>query len=261
MEATERFRQLVEGPEEDLPLDEAAFLLAAHARPGLDVAAGLARLDELAGAVPGPGLDGVLDLLFGQLHFAGNAADYYDPDNSFLDQVLLRRTGIPITLSVLTMEVARRVGVTLDGVGMPGHFLVRTRELPPTFVDAFAGGARLDLDACAELFGRTHGDQAAFDVGLLDPVGARAILARMLTNLRVIYEQRGDRPSLAWVLRLRCAIPDAPLSDRRALVAALADIARFGEAADELEAVADRTGARPDAAVRRRAEQLRARLN
>ncbi len=261
MEATERFRRLVTGPERELALDEAALLLAAHARPGLDVDAGLAALDALAAEVTAPGVDGVIDLLFRRLGFSGNRDDYYDPDNSFLDQVLERRVGIPISLSVLAMEVARRVGVELRGAGMPGHFLLRTTDDPPTFVDAFGGGRRLDLDACAELFRSTQGPGAPFAVDTLEPVGPRAILARMLANLRGIYRERGARQDLVWVQRLRVALPGAALAERRALALALADVGRFGEAADELAALADDAGARPGAAIRQQADQIRARLN
>src|SRR3954468_18824427 len=107
-EATERLAALVAGPEGALPLDEAAFLVAAHAHPGLDVDAQLRRLDDLAAGVAAPHLDALRRHLFGELGFSGNDVDYYDPANSFLDDVLDRRLGLPITLAVLMMEVGRR---------------------------------------------------------------------------------------------------------------------------------------------------------
>jgi regulator of sirC expression with transglutaminase-like and TPR domain len=261
MDATERFRQLVAGPERSLRLDEAAFLIAAHARPDLDTSAGLAALDSLAGQVRERTVDGVIDLLFGELGFTGNSASYYEPENSFLDQVLERRVGIPITLSLLAIEVARRVDVGLDGVGFPGHFLLRTRDDPPGFVDAFSGGRRLDVDGCAQLFRRLAGPEAPFAVEVLDPIGPRLILARMLGNLRTIYRERAQRQDLVWVEQLRVALPGAALADRRALAMALADVGRFDEAADQLAALADDAGARPGAAIRRQADQIRSRLN
>ena len=103
MDPTTRFAQLVVGPEELLPLDEAALLIAAHAHPGLDVDAQLRRLDALAGEVREPTLDGLRRLLFRDLGFSGNDVDYYDPSNSYLNDVLDRRTGIPITLAVLML--------------------------------------------------------------------------------------------------------------------------------------------------------------
>ena len=105
-------------------LDVAAFCLAAHAHPGLDVDARCARLDELAQRCPTPTFDGMRAYLFETLGFRGNTRDYGDPENSFLDSVLERRLGIPISLAVVVMEVGRRIGAPVHGVGMPGHFLV-----------------------------------------------------------------------------------------------------------------------------------------
>jgi len=139
-----RFADLVALPDDEIPLDEAALLIAAQARPELDVGAELGRLDELAGGCGEATLDGLAQHLFTDLGFHGNTEHYQDPDNSYLDQVLERRVGIPIALSVVTMEVGRRLGVALDGVGMPGHFLVRHRADPATFLDPFDHGRRLD---------------------------------------------------------------------------------------------------------------------
>ena len=111
VDPTGGFAALVEGPESALPLDEAALLIADHAYPELDVAAQLARLDALALSCFAPTLDALVEHLFVDENFHGNADDYYDPRNSFLNDVLDRRVGIPITLSVLTMEVGRRIGV------------------------------------------------------------------------------------------------------------------------------------------------------
>src|SRR5690606_15405971 len=145
-------------------------------------------------------------LLFDDLGFHGNADDYSDPDNSFLDRVVERRTGIPISLSVLTLEVGRRVGVPLVGVGLPGHFLLRDQVDQGLYIDPFRRGARLREPQVAELFGRIHGG-AQLVPAHLAPVGRHAILARMLANLRAIYTERGDRRALAWVLRARTMVP------------------------------------------------------
>src|SRR5437764_7768135 len=142
--AMAHFADLVARPEDKIPLDEAALLIAYQARPGLDIGAGLARLDDLAASCNPPTFDGLVRHLFDDLGFRGNVEHYQDPDNSYLDQVLQRRLGIPISLSVLTMEVGRRLGIGLDGVGMPGHFLVRPAAAPATFADPFDGGRRLD---------------------------------------------------------------------------------------------------------------------
>src|SRR5438552_9903098 len=124
MDATERFAAAVAAPAGKMRLDVAAFCLAAHAHPGLDVDGECARLDDLAYRCPTPTFDGMRAYLFETLGFRGNTRDYGDPENSFLDSVLERRVGIPISLAVVVMEVGRRIGAPVHGVGMPGHFLV-----------------------------------------------------------------------------------------------------------------------------------------
>lgn len=225
MDATTRFAELaaLEHP----PLDEAALLIAAHASPGLDVAAQLRRLDELAARCAPPTLDGLVRLLFTAEGFRGNRQDYYDPANSYLDKVLDRRTGIPISLSVLMIEVGRRAGVPLAPVGLPGHFIVRDKVDPTVFVDPFHGGRLLDAPACRRLYeavsgGATagHPGSASFDPVWLAPIGPHVVLARMLANLHVIAEHRGDPVMRLWVLRLRCALPAATAEDRAAFAKA-----------------------------------------
>lgn len=261
MDVTSRFAAIMAGPEATMPLDEAALLVAAAVRPDLDVAAEQARLDEVAAAVWAPTLDAVRKCLFVELGFAGDGDHYYDPRNSCLDQVVERRLGIPITLSVLLLEVSRRVGVPLAGVSMPGHFLVRDELDPDVFVDPFAGGAVLDVAGCEVRFRDLHGPGAAFDPAFLRPVGARAIVARMLANLDAIATARGDRSLLERVVRLRTLVPGAPVPLHRRLAEVLASSCRFGEAADVLDGVAaggDASDAGDDALAARR---LRARLN
>jgi regulator of sirC expression with transglutaminase-like and TPR domain len=222
MEARKRFAALAELPDSRLPLDEAAFLIAAHATPGLDVSFYLSRLDDLAATCRAPTLDGLVAHLFGSGRFRGNQDDYYDPRNSFLSDVVDRGLGIPITLSVLAMEVGRRVGVPLAGAGLPGHFLLRDKVDPSVFVDAFNGGRLLDLRGCAELHRRLAGPDAQFDPGWLEPVSRWSIVARMLANLKAIYTQRGDRRSLRWVLALRCLVPGLAQGDQEELVRLMA---------------------------------------
>ncbi len=262
VDPTARFVALVQGPEEALALDEVALLIAAHARPGLDIAAEQARLDELAAGVDEPSVEAVCGHLFVTEGFAGNHDDYYDPRNSYLDEVLQRRVGIPISLAVLLLEVGRRVGVTLAGVSMPGHFLVRTLGAagPARFVDAFDRGTILDEAGCAVRFRKLAGP-APFDPVFLAPVGPSAIVARMLANLDAIAAARADRAMLGWVVRLRAAMPGAPAAVSRRLAGALAASCHFGEAADVLEGLASsdpEADADDDLTTARR---LRARLN
>lgn len=235
MDVTERFATLVGRPEGVSQLDEPALLIAAHARPGLDVEVERSRLDDLAAGVSAPTLDALRTHLFGELGYAGNRADYYDPRNSYLDQVVERRVGIPITLSVLMLEVGRRIGVPLAGVSLPGHFLLRDEVDPEVFADPFAGGRVLDRAAAEARFRATQPSDAVFDPTFLEPVPAAAVVDRMLANLDVIATARADRAMSEWVVRLRVAMPGAPASLHRRLSSVLAAQGRFDHAAEVLE--------------------------
>src|SRR5438093_520977 len=133
-----RFAQLVQGPESAMALDETALVVAATADPDVDVRVWLAVLDDLAARCAEHSFSGVVQHVAGE-GFAGDRSDYYDPQNSYLNHVLERRRGIPITLSIVTIEIARRVGVPLVGVGMPGHFVVRDGRDDDAFADPFNG--------------------------------------------------------------------------------------------------------------------------
>jgi len=206
-------------PDDELDLLEGALLIAADARPGLDRAAVLAELDELAAPLcrrglselPAPAQARVLaDHLFVGVGFHGNDADYYDPRNSFLDEVIARRTGIPISLSVVYVEVARRAGVSASPVGFPGHFLVRIDDPERRLVvDPFHGGSALDEVALAELL-RRSGSKLRYSSDLIAPTPVRQVVARMLMNLRGIYASHGDFPRLLVVIdRLIDLMPDS----------------------------------------------------
>ena len=255
MDSTERFADLVRAPEPDLALAEAALLIAAHDHP-VDVAAQLAALDELAHDAPGTP-EALARHFFTDLGFAGNEIAYVDPRNSYLDEVLRRHLGIPITLSVLMLDIGRRRGLTLEGVGMPGHFLVRADD--GAFYDPFHGGLRLDEDGCRLVFEATHGE-VPFSPQYLAPVGSRAILARMLANL--VQGAAGRDPATSvWATRLRLRIPGLSVVERRSGAALLGRLGRFGEAANALDALAGELAG--DAALHavRDAAGLRARAN
>lgn len=255
------FAALVRGPEAAIPLDEAALLIAVAARGSGELREGMTDLDVLAAEAPEPTLDGLRALLFRDLGFVGNAERYYEPANSYLDEVITRRTGIPITLAVLMLEIGRRIGVPLAGVSMPGHFLVRDKVDPEVFVDPYARGMLLDRDGCAARFHAVQGPGSVFDDTFLEPVGKRMILTRMLANLETVATMRGDRSLLQRALSLRVALPDAGLAEHRKLAAALAMSGQVVEAARVLEAYADRDDANDAVAARAAADQLRARLN
>jgi regulator of sirC expression with transglutaminase-like and TPR domain len=201
----ERFAQLTSDPEEDFDLAETALLIAQEEQPDLDVAAYLRRLDGLADAVrarlpesptPADIIEQLNWQLFHEEGLAGNTGAYYDPRNSFLNDVLDRKTGIPITLSVIYLEVGRRLGLPLVGVGFPGHFLVKyTGPGGERVLDPFAGGATLTHEQLAEKLRTMYGESNPFVAQipqLLLPASKKEILIRMLHNLKGIYVQQND---------------------------------------------------------------------
>jgi regulator of sirC expression with transglutaminase-like and TPR domain len=223
VDPTERFAAAVTAPDASVRLDVAAFAIAAHAHPGLDVDEQCARLDELAASCPLPTFDGLRTHLFDRLGFRGNVRDYGDPENSYLDTVLDRRTGIPITLAVLAMEVGRRLGTPVHGVGMPGHFLVMDAAREGVWCDPFHGGALYDLEGCRRLFARVHGSSRGFSRAMLVPTSAHAIVDRMLSNL-----ERGrlanDPLALEWVFGLQLRLPELPAPRRQRIAANLRSV-------------------------------------
>ena len=207
------FTRLIARPEEDLDLGRAALLVAGEEYPGLDVEGHLNTLDYFAAEVrarthegmPAVEQVGVLGrYLFGELGFQGNSEDYYNPENSFLNRVMERRTGIPITLSLLFIEVARRVGVRCRGVGMPGHFLVGL-EGEDVYFDAFNGAPALTPDDCRRLAGQLFGDRMSWSDGYLAPCTKYEFLFRILNNLKIVYE-RTDAPQKALGVAQRMAL-------------------------------------------------------
>lgn len=260
MDRTERFSILVARADSELPLDEVAALIAAHAYPQLDPAGPLAELDRLAGQVREPTLDGITRLLFGDLGFVGNRDDYYDPRNSYINDVLDRRIGIPITLALVTIEVGRRLAVPIDGVGMPGHFLVRDRVDRSLFIDVFNAGARIDSAGCERLYEASTGG-AGFRAEFLEPISRIAMVDRMLANLEQIQRLRADLNALTWVLELRVLMPLADAARWSALgIASSARGQHDRAAAAFLEASRRSEG---DAAIgfEARSRQAQARLN
>jgi regulator of sirC expression with transglutaminase-like and TPR domain len=259
VDATERFAELVRRPPDEVPLDETALLLAKHAHPDLDLAVPLAELDRLAGDVAGASAADVAGALFGEGGLTGNTVDYGDPRNSYLDDVLARRLGIPISLSVVMIEVGRRCGVPIYGVGMPGHFLVQPAGEPDVWFDPFHGGRRLDEAGCRELY-EAMGLDAPFTIDLLRAVDTRSILRRMLANLQQTFTRR-DPASLAWAVRLELRIPGLLPGERRRLAGLLGGVGRFVEAAAELDAVAADLEGEDAEQVKRNATALRSRAN
>jgi regulator of sirC expression with transglutaminase-like and TPR domain len=211
----DRFEDVVGRPV--VPLDEASMLLGVPGTPGLDVDAQLRRLDDLAGEIKPPTLDGLRSTLFASGRFVGNSAEYYDLENSYLHRVLDRGLGIPISLSVLAIEVGRRAGVPLSGVGMPGHFIVRDKVDPNVFVDPFHRGREIGVADCQVRFRRDAPPGAVWTDDYLAPVEAAAIIYRMLGNMLAIARQAQNLSLLVPFLRMRAAIPGATENDRNEL--------------------------------------------
>src|SRR5579862_8630832 len=201
MHPRERFVEAVSQTAADMPLDVAALCIAAHAHPDIDVDEWMAQLDELAGRCPATTFDALRVMLFDQVGFAGNLDHYDDPENSFLDSVIARRLGIPITLSVLMIAIGRRLGVDVQGVGMPGHFLVLDAARGDVWCDPFHRGALLDVEGCRRRFDLVYGGALAFQPTFLEPTPAHAIVARMLANLE--HGKMGADPvQRAWMCDL-----------------------------------------------------------
>jgi regulator of sirC expression with transglutaminase-like and TPR domain len=218
-------------PGEDLA--PAALAIARVEYPSLDVDGyldAIARMgDAAADRVTGAGARGhdaikvLNEYLYDEQRFTGNRESYDDPRNSFLNEVLDRRTGIPISLAVVYLEVARRAGVHVAGVNFPGHFLLRApdEDARLTFgadfliVDPFHGGALLSETDCREILKQHVGDQAAFDTDLLAPATRHEIVVRMLVNLKRLYVRMRSFPQARFVADLLLAVDPSALSELR----------------------------------------------
>ncbi len=226
---SERLQQIVSGPDEDISLAEAALLIAGHGYPDLNVAAYLSRIEELAymlrlridedDSIP-ERISALNQFLFGELGFAAASDDYYDPRNSFLNEVLERRTGIPITLSVIYMELGRKVGLPLQGVSFPGHFLVKCVVPEGAVVlDPYSGGISLGLPDLQKRLREVQGGEVsrAIVAELLVSASNKEIIVRLLRNLKAIYlrEHKLDKalPIMNWII---ATLPEqtAELRDR-----------------------------------------------
>lgn len=218
--ALEEFVREVSRPDPEINLSRAVFVMGMFEYPDLDVAGYESKLDDLAEsaarAAPEDTALALAQYLFNQLGFQGNAEHYMDPRNSYLNEVLERRLGIPISLSVLYIEVARRLGLRAYGVGLPGHFIVRVTEShgdlsEPVFLDPFHGGEPMTEEDCrARVEAITQGS-LPFDPVFLNPVGARFILTRMLNNLKNVYASAQDFNHARHVVeRLLVVNPDNP---------------------------------------------------
>jgi regulator of sirC expression with transglutaminase-like and TPR domain len=227
----DEFRDAAASPADNLA--EVALLFARLEFPRLDPDAYLQRLDDMGGEAavrvertaddpdPSAPITALNTYLFDDEGFTGNRERYDDPRNSFLNEVLDRRTGIPITLAVVYMEVAHRAGVDVQGVNFPGHFLLRVPAgtapglVQDTIIDPFHGGAVLTERDCRQLLREHVGEEAAFDPMLLRPATKQQILVRMLTNLKRIYVQLRSFPQARAITDLLLAVDRDDVSEMR----------------------------------------------
>ncbi|HSP54995.1 MAG TPA: tetratricopeptide repeat protein [Dehalococcoidia bacterium] len=265
------FAESIRLPDEQIDLADSALLIAQEEYPELDRLRYLEMLDELADGAR-MRLGGETDLyvrvnvlseyLFDEEKFTGNESDYYDPRNSFLNEVLERRLGIPITLSLVYMEVGRRLGMAVVGVGMPGHFLAKyLGEREEIVIDPFRRGIIMSAEDCRQLLRRVTGDVLPVSTGDLPVLGPKEMLNRMLNNLKGIYLARKDYPrSLAAVERMLLVNPKQPeeIRDRGLIRYQLGEVS---EAIFDLDTYLNGTPDAPDAdAMERRMREMRREL-
>jgi regulator of sirC expression with transglutaminase-like and TPR domain len=200
IKARQSFFEIAALDEDAMSLDRAALTMGLEEYPDLDIADYVRRLDTFAARAealagidrrPATVIESINNVIFVQEGLRGNIEDYYDPRNSYLNEVLDRKMGIPISLSVIYMEIARRVGFEIEGIGFPGHFLVKhvssDREI---IIDPFGLGRIVTPNECQEILDKTSDGTVSVNPALFQPMGKRAILTRMLYNLKGIYMQR-----------------------------------------------------------------------
>ena len=214
------FSQLASLDDERIDLAHGALLIAKAVYPDLNASLYLERLDQIAAGVqldiaaitePGNIISRLNHILFEQERFRGNRENYYDPDNSFLNRVLDRKTGIPITLSLIYIEVGGRLGLDVRGIGLPGHFMTALYHASgKIFIDPFNRGEIRTVDECLQIVRSYAGSVVAPDLHWLQPIGRKELLVRMLRNLKLIYAQQDNDvmlfKTIHWILTLQ---PDA----------------------------------------------------
>jgi len=221
LRATRVFAEIASLDEAAFPLDRAALAIPLEDYPGLDIDHYARELDRLAASTdvvlgsnrePLNVLESLNDVIFVREGLHGNTEDYYDPRNSYVNEVLDRKLGIPISLSVIYMEVARRINFPLLGVGLPGHFIVKYEDPDHhILVDPFNQGRFLTNQQCQELLDRVYGGSVEVQPAFLQPMGRKAIVTRMLFNLKGIFYQKEDyHRALSVVERILMLNPGTP---------------------------------------------------
>jgi len=218
-QARAEFERMVKRPEPGLDLAHAALLIAAENDPQVDVQAELQRIDGWANELMSrldPSWNNLQKLarlrrfLFEELGFAGDGKDYFSPSNSLLHEVIQRRRGIPLTLGILMMELGWKIGMPLEGVGFPGHFLVRLAGEPgDLLLDPFQHGMSVHEEDCRRMLAEITSGEVEFSPQLIESVDKRQMIVRLLHNLKSSYVRRGaDAEALGAVERLLILEPN-----------------------------------------------------
>ncbi len=255
MELNAAIATLAREPNAPLDVAEVGLLLAREEYPDLDVEAYLGELAgmtrEARGYIGGGSLhcqvSGLCRYLFHEMGFRGNKQNYYDPLNSYLNQVMDRRTGIPISLSLLTMALGQRLGLTIVGIGLPGHFIVKAvnREEQILF-DPFHGGRQLTFDDCENLVQQVTGRPFEAKCESLRGMPLGQIVTRLLTNLKMIYLKREDYTRAARVISRLWELSPNDQRERRDLGSVLLKLGHLGQAIDHLRAYLHSSAVVPD---------------
>jgi len=240
-----KLEDILARPDRDVNLAEAALLVAAEEYPDLDVRSYLVRLDEMGCALrqrleeeprPERAIMALNRYMFQELGFRGNAEQYYDARNSYLNEVIDRRTGIPITLSAVYMEVAGRAGLEVEGVGLPGHFVVRIQTpARPLLVDPFHGGTMLTEKDCQDRLDRIFNGKVKLEPKMLRPCRRKDMLERLLRNLKAIYIRDQDTDRALRVVDLIVRLQPGSAEDLRDRGILYASLDCYGLAARDLE--------------------------
>lgn len=240
------FAALITQDDDRIPLAEAALTISRIEYPDLQFTTSLEALDRMARKVKDAlppiastqeTIGAINFVLFEEEGFRGNRDDYYDPKNSFLNDVIERRLGIPITLALIYIEVGRRVGFPLFGVGMPGHFLLKhyDQEGHETLIDAFNGGRILTSEDCQQRLNDIYDGQVELESKFLVPVTRRQMLTRMLNNLKGIYIATRDLKRALAVVDLLLAIYPRSPEDVRQRAGLRYGVGQLRGAAEDLE--------------------------
>lgn len=251
--ARARFSEIVSLDDQDIDLAEAVLIIAAEEYPHLDIQEYINKLDQFGDLAraraasahdPYDVMAALNSTLFETAGFHGCRDSYYDPRNSFLNQVIDRRTGVPITLTVVYMEVARRIGFTVEGVGLAHHFIAKVEtDEGEVFIDPFNEGRLLNVEGCAKLIDEITEGRDQLDSRQLAAVSKEVILGRILLNLLGLYKASDPRRAIAAVERLLLIVPDhAPYVQLQGRL-----LANMGEQASAITALERYLSLAPDA--------------